>query len=229
MIIPILICLLIIGTGILVVITDKGMRKQRIIIKTITSLVFVLIGIFSYLKYKNDFTYFLLLIMGAGASFLGDVFLAISSKSERNSSNTNLIIGASCFFLAQLLYSSAFISKVGYNFILLFIPLLGIIVLFLATLSKSNTLEVGKLKIPLLIYGLSVCFTCSAAMNFLIIYGIHSFISIVALGGLLFLMSDFLLIYKYFHKDYYPRTINFIYLSTYYLAQLIYMISLVWN
>jgi len=228
-IIPILICLLIIGTGILVVITDKGMRKQRIIIKTITSSVFVLIGIFSYLKYKNDFLYFLLLIIGAGSSFFGDVFLAISSKSERNSSNTNLIIGASCFFLAQLLYSSAFISKVGYNFVLLFIPLIGIIILFLATLSRTNTLEVGKLKIPLLIYGLSVCFTCSASINFLIVYGLDSFLSIVAFGGILFLISDFLLIYKYFHKDYYPRTINFIYLSTYYLAQLIYMISLVWN
>ena len=112
---------------------------------------------------------------------------------------------------------------------LLFIPLIGIIILFLATLSRTNTLEVGKLKIPLLIYGLSVCFTCSASINFLIIYGLDSFLSIVFFGWNLFLISEFLLIYKYFHKDYYPRTINFIYLSTYYLAQLIYMISLVWN
>ncbi len=226
----VLLVVLVFGVALLIYFTYKGDAKKRLIVKLLDSLLFVTLGILSFI-YANQADayqrlYFILIISGAVLSFIGDLFLAISHKKIKNIHNKHFIIGGTAFFAAQLIYAGAFIYGAGYNWYLILLPILALVVIMFITQRPKFNVMSGKLKALVYGYAAIVVFTMSCSLGFVIKYGFANPLALVSLGGLCFLISDLLLLHKYFFKKQY-RLVNVIYLSTYYAAQALYMLSII--
>ena len=226
--IGILSILLIIGIGVLIYVSYLGNAKQRLIVKMIDSTLFVVIGCLAlgYAEALNT-TYAILILAGAGFSFLGDLLLGINYNKPKTTRNHSFVFGGISFFVAQVCYSIGFVSAVGYLVWLFIIPVLAIIAVVACSYIPQFNIKNKLLVFLVAGYAFMVAFSCTAALNFVIAYGFTNLVSLVSLGGIFFITSDYLLLHKYFyHKQY--RLVNIIYLSTYYLAQLIYMLSILY-
>lgn len=219
------------GVGIvaLILATFKGNAKKRLVVKMIDSSLFVLLGVFALIKNPTAVPYAVFILIGAVFSFFGDLCLGMTYQQKKSLKNKTYVLGAFLFFLAQIAYSTAFITTVSYRLYLLIMPvLLSALIVILSRLPGFN---IGKESpgtvLITAVYAFFVTFTFTAALNFFLTYGFKNILSLVALGGLFFLVSDYLLFHRYFfHRQY--RLISVIYLSAYYLAQLIYAWSIAW-
>ncbi len=217
--------LLIIGIAILIYFTFKGDAKKRLVIKIINSSLFLIIGILALFGGHTNVQYDIMMMLGGAGSFLGDVLLGINFNKEKTIRNKSFIVGGFSFFFAQLCFAGAFVYAAGFKWYLIFLPFVCVIIAYyLMKKPKYNVIH-GKLKVFALGYVGAVTLAFSCALGFVIDYGFSDILSIVSLGGLFFLISDLLLMYKYFFKRQY-KTTNVIYMTTYYLAEAIYMLSI---
>ena len=220
--------LLVAGVIALILVTFFGNARQRLFIKMVDSTIFVVIGILAIIMNPNKLEYSIPILIGAAFSFLGDFFLGINYKKEKTAKNHTFIYGGVSFFFAQVAYASAFISNIGYHMYLVAIPfVLCLVILLLSRLSMFNLKNQSPALVFLVAgYAFFVAFTFTASLNYVITLSFANRLSLISLGGLFFIVSDYLLLHKYFfHRQF--KLVNVIYMSTYYLAQLIYVTSII--
>lgn len=160
-------------------------KSTYIYFKTLTSLTFVVTGIY-YAYQSHNF----MLIPTLIGFFIGDIMLA--TKLRRS-----FIYGMGGFFLADvwLIYQLYHLKHVSvFDFIL---PV--IIIFFVTFISKNPKMHLGHYKKPMYGYGVVLALAVSNSIGCYLLYGTKNYL-LLAAGMVLYFISDFLLMFQYFYK-----------------------------
>lgn len=213
----ILCVLLVVSLTILVYLTYIDSQKYRILAKTITSIFFIAIGLYSYLSNNCNFSYFIFIILGLLFSLFGDVFLAFNKDNGKM-----FILGLSSFCITHLFYYIAFDYLTDFSIVYLLISILfGSVVIIGMKLMKF--LDFGKLFNFIVLYTYIISFMLFKAIS---LYSYHTIWSnMIIMGAILFTISDMILCFVLFYKDC-PKFMEIINLATYYIGQMIIALSI---
>ena len=177
----------------------RGSEKLQFIFKPAAMLAIISIA---FVNSANPFSnYQILILLGLVFSAVGDVFLI---KDDRF-----FVHGLVSFLIGHLFYVAAFYTQPN---LIVGILYLGYVIIFLTILWKN----LGKLKIPVIIYSLTL-----AAMSWFALgttlanHNHHTFHAF--LGSIVFIISDSLLACNKFKAPF--RLAHVFVLGTYFLAQ----------
>ncbi|HZJ77724.1 MAG TPA: lysoplasmalogenase [Clostridia bacterium] len=188
----------------------KGGNKP-LVAKTICAVTFVVIGVIAaFASGGYNTAYAVLISLGAAFGAFGDYALNMNTKSRR------FLIGLVGFLIGHIFYASAFASMLIKISVLLLpqIFLLGLSVitvsLIIVAMGINLKVSLDKNLIPVLIYVLTIStmlvFAVAIAISMVKIEGIKSLSAalLIALGAMLFVVSDAVLAIKTFSK----KTVN---------------------
>lgn len=200
-------------------------KNLALIGKICASLVFIYLGIFSYLNNPTNFSYFILLFIGLTFSFFGDIFLILKSKSK-NKPDPMLFSGLICFVITHIFYSLAFITLGSFN---LLVPICTISMFFGFTMffKSQKNINFRNLIIFCHVYIFTICFMVCNALSLINCNLDKTGLVLVILGALLFMLSDFIITFILFTDDS-PKFIGIINLITYYTGQILIALSILY-
>lgn len=189
-----------------------------------TSFMFLLIGLVSFLITKNNI-YFKFL-PGYIFCFLGDYFLAIAKTPNGILKKNKFLVGLGLFALAHVMFIGSFVlilkGEIGY--IWLICATIGCLFMYLK--KKKGKLDFKGSTIPCLIYCAFVNSFFGLSLTYAIKCNFEMHSVILFIGSLLFMLSDSVLSFKYFgsqRKEWYIM----VELSLYYIGML--LISIFFN
>ena len=189
--------------------------KKAVWLKGFASVFFVILGIYCFSKNPSSGK---LIVIGLALGMIGDVLLNLRYLVSKSASNKVFALGILAFLSGHILYIVALFGR-GANPLTALILTAVISVLGIPPLMKRITAPSKGLKIFGYVYLVIVIAMFSAAASLLIRNGSSPFNIVFVVGALLFMVSDFIMIYYSFGKKIPPlRAIN---LSTYYLGQLL--------
>lgn len=213
-----IICLIGLAIDIYFIKTElNGQMLKATILKGIASLFFVLLGI---LTYSNQTTSFgKLILIGLVLGMLGDILLNMRNLYEGKKSMIVFALGILAFLSGHFLYIGALISKNSSIFLMALIVTLVLFIISVPPLMRRIIAPSKGLKIFGYVYLAVVICMFSCALSLLIKNGLSNLTVLFTIGGFLFMVSDFIMIYYSFGKKIKPlRVIN---LLSYYFGQLI--------
>ena len=179
--------------------------------------------------------YSLAIIAGLIAGFFGDIFLTLDPFIRDKKSKVNMIviiIGGICFLFGHIAYILAFvrtlINKDLFRPALIFGVWAGAFILFIAVKSALKV-NFGKLTVPVFVYAVIIIFMLSCAVC-LAVYGIEGNLpakTALIAAPVLFIISDFSLVLKFFDKERFNSLpVRIINLGTYFLSQMLLGLSI---
>lgn len=189
------------------------------ITKTTTSIMFFATAVVSVIVTENYTATALFLCIGLFMSIFGDFFLIKKLKIKRS-----FVIGVGFFLMTQICYIVAFamISPITWLDFLLFFVIQGIALLIYNLMG----FDAKTLKKPLLVYSVALVFMAVKAFSLIFSrpYGIYHAVT-VAIGAMLFLVSDCVLAYGILtgQRTLRARLVN---LTTYYFGQILIAFSI---
>ncbi len=195
-----------------------GKMKQATVLKGLASFFFVLLGLIFYVSGHNN-TVATLILLGLIFGMLGDIFLNLRNLYEGATSNKIFAVGILLFLIGHFMYIAALLVRdmmiLPWNLAVMAV-LTGICV---PPLMKKITAPSKGLKTFGYVYLTIVILMFASAATLLILDGAGGFEVLFALGALLFVVSDFIMIYYSFGKKIKPlRAVN---LLTYYAGQML--------
>ena len=209
--------------------------KRGFVFKMCACAVFLLNGFYAFCSTEIRF-FSLAIIAGLTAGFAGDIFLTLDPfiKDKKSKVNTAVIItGGLCFLFGHIAYILAFvrtlINKGLFRPALIFSVWAAVFILF-TVIKAALKVNFVKLTAPVFAYAAVIIFMLACAVC-LAVYGIDG--KSLAKAGLitapvLFIISDFSLVLKYFDKERFNTLpVRIINLGTYFLSQMLLGLS-VW-
>ena len=192
----------------------KNNSLQRFVVKLFNCSLFIVIFIVNYYSNKISYSLFIPMLIAFILSFLGDIALGFVHVKK------NIVaqgIGFLLFSIAQIVFIYSFISNFGFNLYLLFIPVIGVMLglFFIYHLKVKHIIVYPMTFIYLTLVTMMLASTLSICINSFNLFSI-----ILLLGGVLFAISDYTLMFKYFDKKH-KQQFTFISVLTYGLAQLL--------
>jgi uncharacterized membrane protein YhhN len=186
--------------------------------KAVNSLIFVAVGVAGFMLLKIPAGYALPIIAALIMGLVGDLFLVFSDSVK------SFIIGLFAFLVGQIIYGATFLSFGGFMWydLIVYAAVAGLCL----TVYKNSSLELGKMKIPVLFYMLIIAFMYTMAVSLIYKGGFNTVTTVlIAAGANLFLASDAVLAFARFKKEPHPalRGIN---LGLYYAAQVLLALSI---
>jgi uncharacterized membrane protein YhhN len=145
---------------------------------------------------------------------LGDFLLGLAHSKDSSDSRT-FLAGTLSFLTAHILFYAALTSIDPLRPIDFAIP--PVVMAIVILISNGKNVSLGKMKIPGIIYSFFVGLLFSKGVMILLFQGIGTAHLLIFSGSFLFLVSDMILIFLYFHKSP-PKCLAFANLSTYYAA-----------
>ena len=214
----ILICLIGLLVDIWFIKTEyDGKMSKATVLKGLASAFFVLLGARCYAENRTGFGR--LILSGLILGMVGDIFLNLRSQFSGAASQKVFAVGILAFLSGHFLYIAALITQ---NAAIVLPALLtaGILsILAIPPLMKRITAPSRGLKLFGYVYLVIVIAMFSCAAVLFIRDSAQLLTTLFAIGGLLFVVSDFIMIYYSFGKKIKPlRAIN---LLSYYAAQLL--------
>ena len=178
-------------------------QKSYLIFKTVTSVIFVLMGAAAFRI--SDSQLFMAFLPAYVFCLIGDILLALAHEIDNNLKNPQFTLGVGAFAIAHLFFiwkiQTYMFSGVSVGGIIMSL-LLGA---YTVWTTRSSAFEYGSNKVPSIIYSLIVGFL--GGINIKLI--INSFTEglgspayvLMALGMVFFMVSDTILANKYFRKE----------------------------
>ena len=187
------------------------------VLKGLASFVFVLLGVFCYLL--SDTPFGKLILIGLILGMIGDIFLNLRNQFEGGKSMKIFAVGILAFLSGHFLYIAALI-KHNPGIVLIALVMTAIIsLLAIPALMKRVTAPSKGMKIFGYVYLVIVIAMFSCAATLLIKSGFTAFNIVFTIGGLLFMVSDFIMIYYSFGKK--IKALRVTNLLSYYIGQLL--------
>lgn len=194
-----------------------GKLAKATALKGLGSAFFVLLGALCYAENRTGFGR--LILIGLILGMVGDIFLNLRNQFSGAASQKVFAVGILAFLSGHFLYIAALITQ---NAAIVLPALLtaGILsILAIPPLMKRITAPSRGLKLFGYVYLVIVIAMFSCAAVLFIRDGAQLLTTLFTIGGLLFVVSDFIMIYYGFGKKIKPlRAIN---LLSYYVAQLL--------
>lgn len=206
-----LVSLSILSAAIFIIWQDKKHPLLSLALKSLSSLLFTILGIFCVLVQSLWIAGAFFIVIGLMTSILGDVFLGLLEFKEEKNENI-IILGMIAFSLAQVFYW--FGLNFAINFKMFYISLLCSVIIALAILfgEKLLKLNYGKCKIFVGIYSFFLAASLVQSLLVAIMSNFNLFSVLTFIGFFLFFASDLVLSFIYFAKNwnrklYYPNLI----------------------
>ena len=211
--------------------------KKGFTFKMCAATVFVLNGIYAYFQGGKG-AYATSIIIALVFGFFGDLFLALSpfvkNKENEKKLTTIFVLIGGVFFLSEhvtyiVTFAKELKEKEAFN-AFIFVGVLLTVLIIGVILTASLKLKLGNFTIPIIIYALaissmlaiSICLAINGSSNI-------KMQIILFCAPILFVISDSTLVLKIFDKkrfdNFFVRSIN---LSTYFLAQMLFGLSILY-
>ncbi|MEG2786362.1 MAG: lysoplasmalogenase [Romboutsia sp.] len=221
-----LVLLMLLSLGVLLYFTYKPYKNFRGIFKIITSLLFISIAVSGYVESNNNFNYFIFIFISLVFSLLGDVFL-IFEKGDTSSMSKAFVYGLLSFSIAHIFFSIGFIYLSYFSiYNILFTLLLSILLLVVLKSIKSFDFKGAFFYVAFYSIVISFMFIQSLTLYYYISSSNPCTI-LITIGALLFVLSDLILAFDYFHINC-PKFMPVINLLVYYIAQLLLALSVLY-
>lgn len=193
-----------------------GKMAQATLLKGLASLVFVLLGVYCYGSHPTEFGK--LILIGLVLGMVGDIFLNLRNQFTGGTSMKVFAVGILAFLSGHFLYIAALLQRSG-DILLSALALTAVIsFLSIPQLMKRVTAPNIGLKVFGYVYLVIVIAMFSSAASLWIKTATGALTVVFTVGALLFMVSDFIMIYYTFGKKIKPlRAIN---LLCYYAGQL---------
>ncbi|MDO4545355.1 MAG: lysoplasmalogenase family protein [Bacillota bacterium] len=204
--------------GILALVTIGVMYRNRqgpyTVLKTVTSLLFLLVGFLAYRHTGNPLYFYLL--PGFIFCFLGDVLLAVAHEIDNKLKNPYFVLGVGSFLVAHVFFCWQFLGILEWH---ISWPAVIAIIMTGVTVSsvRSEKYDYGPNKIPSIIYSFFVGLLCGLGLQLFLDEPSNGQLIFLGAGSVLFLVSDYLLSMKYFRIEK-PKCLGFFVLVAYYGA-----------
>lgn len=229
-------CFIIIGIALVLLVWYLISKCQKydlkeLFIKLSISLLFVVVALVATYDSKNITIFNVLIILGLVLGLIGDILLDLKYV-DKDRTDGYSYAGFIAFGIGHILYITAIImnySKGSALYIILAIALDIILSVLTILMEKPLKLEYGKFKIISFCYALCLFGSCSFGL-FLAIENGFSIVplNLFLIGAILFAISDLVLSGTYFGKGK-ERPIDFILnYTTYYAAQFIIALMLLY-
>ena len=225
MMLNVLVILFTISCALYVYFYERITKKQIFIFKAITSFLFLLIGIYVYLRDVRTHSYDVFILIGVCCGFSGDILLGFRNLFTKHK-NLFFIIGITFFMAGHIAYINAMFTHFHSKVIYLVISTLASYI-SITLITYYTKVKFGKLTIPCHLYSLiSGIFLSVGVLNILRID--HHYVYIMLMGVVSFVTSDVLLSYLYFGNlsKTQRKIFKRINIATYYLGQLILALSI---
>lgn len=195
----------------------EGNMELATILKGLASFMFVLLGAYCHNHHVSK--YGKLILLGLLLGMIGDILLNLRNVLKGSASMKVFALGILAFLSGHFMYIAALIKRDNSNFLVAIILTIVISVVTIPPLMKRINAPSKGLKIFGYVYLVIVIamFSCAAALF------THDSASglnrLFLVGGFLFMISDFIMIYYSFGKKIKPlRAIN---LLSYYVGQIL--------
>lgn len=204
----------------------RGCSIQNLILKTISSLCFLLTGVFALINNPNAGTYGSVLIMGGALGLVGDILLDLKGIYKKDA-NAYLKGGFLFFLTGHLFYIGAIIYTMRLKWYLVLICALLSAAISAVTVASANIMKVhyGKFRRVVFEYVSVLTMTTLLSIASAYIYKTKATI-ILAAGAILFLLSDAILSGMYFGKNQDTKPRRLINHICYYAGQYLIMSSI---
>lgn len=190
---------------------------HRLIAKAVTSGLFVLLFISSYINNKFNTMYFIFILTALLFCFLGDVFLSIKTT---NLSYNYFLLGLASFSCAHVFFSAGYIYISDFSFKILMITILiSCISICFFKYSKLFDFKQMFLYISVYVILISIMIASSLQLTKMDSPMVHQ-VSFTIIGSILFLISDLILCINMFSKKEY-KILGTINLILYYVGQIL--------
>ena len=192
-------------------------HKRYLWTKLIASLLFLSVAVSAFLILHTNADYAIWVIVALCLGLIGDVLLVFADNLKF------FILGLVSFLLGQVCYAIVFARFVGFSWIdaVVYAVVIGAT---LIAYSRAK-LDLGKMKIPVLVYVLVIAFMFVMAVSTIYKSGFSSAaVGLIVAGAALFAMSDIVLAFVRFGRSPH-RSLRAVNLSTYYFAQILLALS----
>ncbi len=194
-----------------------GRMGKAVVLKGLASLMFVLLGLYCCACHASGFGR--LIVIGLVLGMVGDVLLNLRNLYEGGVSMRVFAVGILAFLSGHFLYIAALIGRCPETVLMALIVTAVLSVAAIPPLIRRITAPSKGLKIFGYVYLVIVIAMFSFALSLLIKQGAGPLELVFTVGALLFVVSDFIMIYYTFGKKLKPlRATN---LLSYYLGQLL--------
>lgn len=197
-----------------------GFSIKNFIFKTVSSLCFLLTAVFALINNPFAQTYGSLIIMGGALGLVGDMLLDLKGV-YKNDEKVYLNGGFVFFLIGHIFYTGAVIYHMKFKWWIvlcgaLISAVIGVAVVFSAKLMK---VEYGSYKLIVAFYVAFLSMTMVMSVAAMIVSHFDKSAILMAVGSVLFLLSDVVLSNTYFGKDKDKQHHLFINHFLYYAAQ----------
>ena len=211
--------------------------KKGFCFKMCAATVFVLNGMYAYFQSEKG-AYAISIIIALIFGFWGDLFLALSpfvknKKNEQKIVTFFVLFGGVFFLLEHVTYIVTFAKelkeKSAFNAFIFVGVLLAVLIIGIILMAFLK-LKLGKFTIPIIIYALAISSMLAISVCLAINGSNNIKLQIILFAApILFVISDSTLVLKIFDKERFDnlpvRSIN---LSTYFLAQMLFGLSILY-
>lgn len=180
----------------------KGFSISNLILKSVSSLCYLLTAVFALISNSQSYVYGSLIIFGGALGLVGDMLLDLKGIYKKD--ETAYLIGGFIFFLVgHIFYSSAVIYSLKIKlWIILLCAAVSIIISFLNLISaKLTKVHFGAYRTIVFIYTVFLAFTMSLSFASAIYTHFKKGYVILAIGAILFTLSDAILSNTFFGRN----------------------------
>lgn len=179
---------------------SKGASVQNLFLKMISSLFFILTAVCAVVLNPHALIYGVLLIMGGGLGLCGDTALDLKYV-YKNDAHPYLVSGFLFFLVGHIFYSGAIIwyNKLDLKAVIICAAVSLVIGAGAVMSGKIMKLDYGRYKLISFLYASFLTMTTAVSIWSAVLYHEKSMI-LMAVGAVLFLLSDLVLSNTYFGK-----------------------------
>ncbi|MCM1115832.1 MAG: lysoplasmalogenase [Clostridium sp.] len=178
-----------------------GFSLQNLIFKTVSSLCFLLTAVFALINNSNAIIYGSLIIMGGALGLVGDMLLDLKGIYKQHE-NIYLRGGFIFFLVGHIFYFSSIIYSTKMKWYFVVISAVISAVIGVGTVAMANVMKVhyGAYRRIVAVYVAFLAMTTITAVISVITSGFQKGYILMAVGAVLFLLSDVVLSNTFFGR-----------------------------
>lgn len=193
-------------------------QKKYFYNKLFSSVLFVSIGLVSYIKFGSESNYGIFILIALVLGMIGDGFLVYDKDPKC------FQLGLVTFLIGQIVYGTTFLVQFGFSWfdLLIFVSVLSIAFL----VYPKTKIKLGDMKAPVMAYYVIITYMFSMALSSLYKADISPATLLISIGATLFLASDVVLTFDIFDETA-PKWTKTVVLVLYYSAQVLLGLSII--
>lgn len=197
----------------------KKLFKYHTLAKFINSIGFIAVATGACL-FSGQWSLYFAMLPGLILCLVGDVMLALDNSRALSK---YFLPGLTSFLIGHILFVWAFSMRVPFSLYDLILPVIAVILTFFIVRMKG--IDVGKLRVAVIIYSFFVALLFSKGISLVLVNGMTPVNSLLCRGAFLFLLSDAIVLFLLFYekKHFIVRFCN---LATYYGGMFLIALSL---